>query len=70
MISNNKSLLAFNLIWLWDKIEELSLMLEKILEMQLSPHSLENFFPFYQMLLMHSIISNHGKSVGKVILLT
>jgi NADPH:quinone reductase-like Zn-dependent oxidoreductase len=69
MISSNKSLLAFNLIWLWDKIEELSLMLEKILEMQLSPPLIGKTFPFANALdALHFFKS--GKSVGKVILLT
>ena len=69
MISSNKSLLAFNLIWLWDKIEELSLMLEKILEMQLSPPLIGKTFPFVNALdALHYFKS--GKSVGKVILLT
>lgn len=69
MISSNKSLLAFNLIWLWDKIEELSLMLEKILEMQLSPPLIGKTFPFANALdALHYFKS--GKSVGKVILLT
>jgi len=69
MISSNKSLLAFNLIWLWDKIEELSLMLEKILEMHLSPPLIGKTFPFPNALdALHYFKS--GKSVGKVILLT
>ncbi|MBK6606585.1 MAG: zinc-binding dehydrogenase [Leptospiraceae bacterium] len=69
MISSNKSLLAFNLIWLWDKIEELSLMLEKILEMQLSPPLIGKTFPFANALdALHYFKS--GKSVGKVIFLT
>ena len=69
MISSNKSLLAFNLIWLWDKIDELSLMLENILEMQLSPPLIGKTFPFANALdALHFFKS--GKSVGKVILLT
>ena len=69
MISSNKSLLAFNLIWLWDKIEELSLMQEKILEMQLSPPLIGKTFPFVNALdALHYFKS--GKSVGQVILLT
>ncbi len=69
MISSNKSLLAFNLIWLWDKIEELSLMLEKILAMQLPPPVIGKTFPFANALnALHYFKS--GKSVGKVILLT
>jgi alcohol dehydrogenase len=69
MISSNKSLLAFNLIWLWDKIEELSLMLERILEMQLSPPLIGKTFPFTNAPdALHYFKS--GKSVGKVILLT
>ena len=67
MISSNKSLLAFNLIWLWDKIEELSGMLEKILQMNLAPPLVGKVFPFASALdALHYFKS--GKSVGKVIL--
>lgn len=69
MISSNKSLLAFNLIWLWDKIDELSVMLEKILEMQLPPPLIGKTFPFANARdALHYFKS--GKSIGKVILLT
>ena len=69
MISSNKSLLAFNLIWLWDKIEELSQMLEIILQMNLSPPLIGKTFPFENALDALNYFKS-GKSVGKVILET
>lgn len=67
MISSNKSVLAFNLIWLWDKIEELSEMLEEILQMKLSPPLIGKTFPFSDALFALQYFKS-GKSVGKVIL--
>ena len=69
MISSNKSLLAFNLIWLWEKIDELSGMLEQILQMNLAPPLIGKTFPFVNALDALQYFKS-GKSVGKVILET
>lgn len=69
MVSSNKSVLAFNLIWLWDKMDELSEMLEKVLDLELPPPLIGKTFPFSEALeALHFFQS--GKSIGKVILRT
>ena len=36
MISDNKSVMGFNLIWLWEKDEKMALILENLLSMNLA----------------------------------
>ncbi|HNI91671.1 MAG TPA: zinc-binding dehydrogenase, partial [Leptospiraceae bacterium] len=69
MISSNKSVLAFNLIWLWDKMDELSKMLEQILDLKLPPPLIGKTFPFTEALDALYYFKS-GKSVGKIILQT
>ena len=67
MPTENKSVMAFNLIWLWDKIEELSSMLENLLKLELKPQKIGHIFPFEKALDALYLFKS-GTTVGKVIL--
>ncbi|MEQ9364975.1 MAG: zinc-binding dehydrogenase [Leptospirales bacterium] len=67
MISANKSCMAFNLIWLWDRIEELTRLYDEMLALDLSPPHVGRRFAFED---AHQALRyfQSGKSVGKVVL--
>lgn len=67
MPTENKSVMAFNLIWLWDKIEELSSMLENLLKLELKPQKIGHIFPFEKARDALELFKS-GTTVGKVIL--
>ena len=67
MTSENKSVMAFNLIWMWDKIEELSSLLKEILALELKPQLIGREFPFEDAKGALNYFKS-GKSIGKVIL--
>jgi alcohol dehydrogenase len=67
MISQNKSVMAFNLIWMWDKIEELSSLLKEVLALELKPQLIGKEFPFEDAKGALNYFKS-GKSIGKVIL--
>lgn len=66
MISENKSVMGFNLIWMWDKIEEFPKYMDQIFKMNLSKPIVGKIFSFTQ---MHQAIEHlkSGSSIGKVI---
>lgn len=67
MISENKSVLAFNLIWLWQQQERMHLLLEELQQMELPPPHVGRRFPFSD---AHRALDylRSGKSTGKVVL--
>ncbi|MCR9141250.1 MAG: zinc-binding dehydrogenase [bacterium] len=67
MISENKSCMAFNLIWLWDKIEAMTRLYDEMLELDLAPPHVGRRFAFTD---AHSALRffQSGQSVGKVVL--
>ncbi|NBU96904.1 MAG: alcohol dehydrogenase [Spirochaetia bacterium] len=67
MTSQNKSVMGFNLIWMWDKIEELSGLLKEVLALELKPQLIGNEFPFEDAKGALNYFKS-GKSIGKVIL--
>ncbi len=67
MISENKSIMGFNLIWLWDQHERFRDMLEQILNLELPPPHIGARFPFEQAPRAMRHLQS-GSSVGKVIL--
>ncbi len=67
MTSENKSVMAFNLIWMWDKIEELSSLLKEVLALELKPQLIGREFPFEDAKGALNYFKS-GKSIGKVIL--
>ena len=67
LISSNRSVLGFNLIWLWDRLDMLLPLLEDLLAMKLEAPCVGKGFPFSE---AHAAIDflRSGQSVGKVVL--
>ncbi|MCB1143875.1 MAG: zinc-binding dehydrogenase [Leptospiraceae bacterium] len=67
MTTENKSVMAFNLIWMWDKKEELNAMLTELLNLGLPPQKIGRIFPFQE---AHSALEffRSGASIGKIVL--
>jgi len=66
MISENKSVMGFNLIWLWDKMDELREEFRLLQKKNLSPlRIMENFS--FENLPMALLRFQSGKTIGKVI---
>lgn len=68
MISENKSVLAFNLIWLWEQQERMHQLLEEIARMELPPPHVGHQFPFVDLSRALDCLRS-GNSTGKVVLL-
>lgn len=66
MISDNKSVMAFNLIWLWDKIDVLEPMLAEMESHDLRPY-VGKEFSFQEAIAAIDWLKS-GKSIGKVVL--
>ncbi|HSR69311.1 MAG TPA: zinc-binding dehydrogenase [Acidobacteriota bacterium] len=67
MIADNKSVMAFNLIWLWDRLDLMSALLEQIESLGLPPPHVGAQFPFEQARQALAHLQS-GRSVGKVVL--
>jgi len=67
MISDNRSVLAFNLIWLWDQVELMSELLEHMMAVDITPPHVGHEFSFEN---AHEAIEclRSGKTIGKVVL--
>ncbi len=67
MISSNRSVLAFNLIWLWEQKAEMEALLAELGEVRLSPPLVGHRFAFGD---AHAALDllRSGRSVGKVVL--
>ncbi|WP_323846208.1 zinc-binding dehydrogenase [Microbulbifer magnicolonia] len=67
MISSNRSLLAFNLIWLWEQKAQLKALLAELERVPLPPPLVGHRFPFDD---VHTALDllRSGRSVGKVVL--
>ncbi len=67
MINANKSVMAFNLIWLTDKVDLFHSLLDEIKQLKLDPPHVGRTFPFEE---AHPAIEHlrSGKSLGKVLL--
>lgn len=67
LVTSNKSVMGFNLIWMYDKHEELSNLLEKLMKLDLPPQKVGKIFPFENAKeAIHHFKS--GKTIGKVVL--
>lgn len=68
MISDNRSVMAFNLIWLWDQVELMQSLLADMMAVDISPPHVGHEFSFAQ---AHEAIDclRSGKTIGKVVLL-
>ncbi len=67
MISENKSVMAFNLIWLWQESELFQTIMEEIAALQLHRPHVGHRFPFEDAPGAIEMLRS-GKSVGKVVL--
>ncbi len=69
MIQDNKSVMGFNLIWLYDKVDMMDVMVKEMAEMDLGKPYVGHTFEFDQ---MHDAIRlfQSGKSTGKVVVRT
>ena len=67
MTSENKSVMAFNLIWMWEKIEELSNLLKEVLSLNLKAQLIGREYPFEEAINALYFFKS-GKSTGKIIL--
>lgn len=67
MISDNRSVMAFNLIWLWDRVEELSALLADVLALGPPRPLVGHRFAFAD---AHEALRlfQSGRTVGKVVL--
>lgn len=67
MISSNRSVLAFNLIWLWEQKAEMRALLAELQAVPLAPPLVGHRFPFGD---AHAALAllRSGRSVGKVVL--
>lgn len=68
MISENRSVMAFNLIWLWDQVELMKALLADMMAVEITPPHVGHEFDFDQ---AHAAIDclRSGKTIGKVVLL-
>lgn len=69
MIAENRSLMAFNLIWLWDKVDELSRLYRAMTPLLKEPPYVGKTFPFEEAPAALRFLQS-GKNLGKVVLLT
>ncbi|SEA16670.1 zinc-binding dehydrogenase [Microbulbifer marinus] len=67
MISSNRSVLAFNLIWLWEQKAQMRALLAELGRVSLPPPHVGHRFPFDD---VHAALDllRSGRSVGKVVL--
>lgn len=68
MISDNRSVMAFNLIWLWDQVELMKELLCDMMAVEITPPHVGHEFNFEG---AHAAIDclRSGKTIGKVVLL-
>lgn len=67
MISENRSVLAFNLIWLWDQVELLSTLFDELAQVRIPPPHVGHEFPFAEAPAAIECLRS-GQSTGKVVL--
>ncbi len=67
LVTANKSVMGFNLIWMYDKYEELSQLFEKIMRLNLPPQRIGKIFPFEKAKEAIYYFQS-GKTIGKILL--
>ncbi|MDF3818537.1 medium chain dehydrogenase/reductase family protein [Leptospira sp. 96542] len=67
MISDNKSVMGFNLIWLWNEIDELKNHFSSLMELSLPPQRIGNEFSFEN---IHDALYTfqEGHTIGKIVI--
>ena len=68
MISDNRSVLGFNLIWLWDRVDELNGLLQEILALKPPAPHVGHMVPFQEAPAALRLFQS-GATMGKVVLL-
>ena len=66
MINTNRSVMGFNLIWLWEKKKQFARMLNEIEKLNLEKPVIGKVFPFEDLLSAVKYLQS-GRSVGKVV---
>ena len=66
LIESNKSILGFNLIWLYDRVELLKNMLNSIMELNLEKPYIGRVFNFEQLIEAVKLFQS-GKTTGKIV---
>jgi alcohol dehydrogenase len=67
MISENKSVMPFNLIWMWDRIDQFKSMAGDLLKLKIRPPHIGHLYPFEKAGEALRFFQS-GQSTGKVIL--
>ena len=67
MMTENKSVMAFNLIWIYERNEELKEHLSELMKLEMNPPLIGKVFPFKKALEALDYFQS-GNSVGKVVL--
>lgn len=67
MISDNRSVLAFNLIWLWEHIDVMQDLLEDMMKVDIAPPYVGHEYPFEEALSAIECLRS-GDTIGKVVL--
>ncbi len=69
MIASNRSVLGFNLIWLWDRVDRLANAFDAALALTTTPPHIGARFPFAEAPAALRTLQG-GRTIGKVILET
>ena len=64
--TQNKSIMGFNLIYLYDKVEMLRQMLDELMALDLRPQHIGHVFPFEELVDAIRLLQS-GKTIGKVV---
>lgn len=67
MISENKSVMAFNLIWLWEQVDYLTQLISDMQTFEIAPPHVGHIFSFEEAPLAIECL-RQGHSIGKVVL--
>ena len=67
MISDNKSVMAFNLIWLWEQVDYLSQLIQEMQTIKISPPHVGHEFDFNDAKVAIECL-RQGNNLGKVVL--
>ena len=66
IITDNKSIMAFNLIWLYENVDLFNTLIKDIIEMELPPAFIGHSYP-YEKLPEALRMLQSGKTIGKVV---
>lgn len=67
MMSDNRSVMGFNLIWLWDRVDSLAASLDELDKLIIAPPLVGRRFPFADVHAAWRYLQS-GESIGKIVL--